>query len=35
MVKNKVTLKERNVWISDVHLGFRGCQAEALPHGDE
>lgn len=23
-------LKVRSVWISDVHLGFKGCQAEAL-----
>ncbi len=23
-------LKVRSVWISDVHLGFRGCQAEKL-----
>jgi len=26
------TLKVRSVWISDIHLGFRGCQAEALLH---
>ena len=25
-------LKVRSVWISDVHLGFRGCQADALLH---
>ncbi|MCB1669616.1 MAG: UDP-2,3-diacylglucosamine diphosphatase [Gammaproteobacteria bacterium] len=26
------TLKVRSVWISDVHLGFKGCQAQALLH---
>ena len=31
MAKKK-SLKVRSVWISDVHLGFRGCQAEALLH---
>ncbi|MFM1897224.1 MAG: hypothetical protein RLZZ385_2298 [Pseudomonadota bacterium] len=31
MAKKK-PLKVRSVWISDVHLGFRGCQAEALLH---
>ena len=25
-------LKVRSVFISDVHLGFRGCQADALLH---
>ena len=25
-------LKVRSVWISDIHLGFKGCQAEALLH---
>ncbi len=24
------TLKVRSVWISDIHLGFRGCSAEYL-----
>jgi UDP-2,3-diacylglucosamine pyrophosphatase LpxH len=24
------TIKVRSVWISDVHLGFRGCSAEYL-----
>ena len=28
----KAPIKVRSVWISDVHLGFRGCQAEALLH---
>jgi len=23
-------LKVKSVWISDVHLGFKGCQAQAL-----
>ena len=32
MVKNKAPIKVRSVWISDVHLGFRGCQADALLH---
>jgi UDP-2,3-diacylglucosamine pyrophosphatase LpxH len=32
MIKNKAPIKVRSVWISDVHLGFRGCQAEALLH---
>ncbi|MDE2388868.1 MAG: UDP-2,3-diacylglucosamine diphosphatase, partial [Betaproteobacteria bacterium] len=32
MVNNKAPIKVRSVWISDVHLGFRGCQAEALLH---
>ena len=31
MAKKK-SLKLRSVWISDIHLGFRGCQAEALLH---
>lgn len=31
MAKHK-PLRVRSVWISDVHLGFRGCQAEALLH---
>ena len=22
----------RTIWISDVHLGFKGCQADALVH---
>ena len=26
------TLKVRSIFISDVHLGFRGCQADALLH---
>ncbi|PCJ30006.1 MAG: UDP-2,3-diacylglucosamine hydrolase [Gammaproteobacteria bacterium] len=26
------TLKVRSVWISDVHLGFRGCSADYLLH---
>ncbi len=25
-------IRVRSVWISDVHLGFRGCQARALLH---
>ena len=32
MVKNTAPIKVRSVWISDVHLGFRGCQADALLH---
>ena len=32
MAKKKAPVKVRSVWISDVHLGFRGCQAEALLH---
>lgn len=32
MTKKKAPIKVRSVWISDVHLGFRGCQAEALLH---
>ena len=32
MINKKLPLKARSVWISDVHLGFRGCQAEALLH---
>lgn len=32
MVKTKAPIKVRSVWISDVHLGFRGCQAETLLH---
>ncbi len=24
------TIKVRSVWISDIHLGFRGCSAEYL-----
>jgi UDP-2,3-diacylglucosamine pyrophosphatase LpxH len=32
MVNNKAPVKVRSVWISDVHLGFRGCQADALLH---
>ena len=31
MAKRPV-LKVRSIWISDVHLGFKGCQAEALLH---
>jgi UDP-2,3-diacylglucosamine pyrophosphatase LpxH len=31
-MKNKNKLKVRSVFISDVHLGFRGCQADALLH---
>lgn len=31
-VKPQTPIKVRSVWISDVHLGFRGCQAEALLH---
>ena len=31
MIK-ETPIKVRSVWISDVHLGFRGCQAEALLH---
>jgi UDP-2,3-diacylglucosamine pyrophosphatase LpxH len=27
-VKRIVPLKYRSIWISDIHLGFRGCQAE-------
>ena len=30
MIKKK--LKVRSVFVSDVHLGFKGCQAEALLH---
>lgn len=29
MVRKK-PIKVRSVWISDVHLGFKGCQADAL-----
>ena len=29
---NNFSLKTRSVWISDVHLGFRGCQADTLLH---
>lgn len=32
MTTKKTPMKVRSVWISDVHLGFRGCQAEALLH---
>ncbi len=32
MTKKIAPIKVRSVWISDVHLGFRGCQAEALLH---
>ena len=32
MMTNKTPIKVRSVWISDVHLGFHGCQAEALLH---
>jgi len=33
MMANKTApMKVRSVWISDVHLGFRGCQAQALLH---
>ncbi|SEM80290.1 UDP-2,3-diacylglucosamine diphosphatase [Nitrosomonas marina] len=32
MAKNRAPIKVRSVWISDVHLGFRGCQAETLLH---
>jgi UDP-2,3-diacylglucosamine pyrophosphatase LpxH len=31
-VEKKAPIKVRSVWISDIHLGFRGCQAEALLH---
>lgn len=31
MAKKK-PIKVRSVWISDIHLGFRGCQADALLH---
>ena len=29
-VSPKQKLKVRSVWISDIHLGFRGCSAELL-----
>ena len=29
-VSPKQKLKDRSVWISDIHLGFRGCSAELL-----
>lgn len=29
-VSHKQKLKVRSVWISDIHLGFRGCSAELL-----
>lgn len=32
MTKITATMKVRSVWISDVHLGFRGCQADTLLH---
>ena len=28
----RYTLNVRSVWISDIHLGFKGCQADALLH---
>ncbi|MGV8713446.1 MAG: UDP-2,3-diacylglucosamine diphosphatase [Nitrosomonas sp.] len=31
-MNNITPIKVRSVWISDVHLGFRGCQADALLH---
>lgn len=31
-MSKRSTLKVRSVWISDIHLGFKGCQADALLH---